>query len=455
MQTRIIGVDLAVTAAHKAIVLDPATDTYLGQPRSFHAHPQEMDRIWRWAHQGIRGPARVVVICEATGMAWYPVCVYFSRLGATVYRVHGRKTRDMRQVLQRHAGSDRIDCRALAKLYTVAGKRLVPWRGVTGDQLALQRACREAYRWREVDVAVQNRITSYDQWAWGGLRKLIPGEARDWMRQTWYDPWRVQEAGYAALAAAWQQAAPTEPTDVDWIPRWIARAAEMTALYGSPDLVGYPDLQAHMQREVARRRQAQQAHHDLHQTLILPLYRQLFPACPLESMQGVGASSAAVYMAFIQDITRFPSLERFQSWTGMVPGSHQSGDFEAKHMSLTQAGPNLVKATLYLDANVARQWDVQFAALYYRQMVEYGKHHIQALCACASHLAARIYTLLTEQRPYELRDLQQRPISAAQSRQLCLTTYKVPEEVRRRTRVRNRKARAQQRVEQRFKKRST
>lgn len=452
MQTRIIGIDLAVTAPHKAIVLDLARNEYLGKPRSFRSRSRDLLRIWEWAHEGASEPVEVIVVCEATGMAWYPLCVYFYRLGAQVLRVHGGKTRDMRQVLQRHAGSDRIDCRALAKLYVVARERLVPWHLVTGDQLALQRACREAYDWREKEVARQNRITSYDQWTWGGLTKLIPAEAQNWMHRHWYDPWDVQQAGVNTLCTAWQAASPTQPAAVDWIAKWMTRAAEMIELYATRNTVGYADLQARMGRELDLLAQAQQAQKDLHRQYIRPLYRKLYPNCQLESIKGIGVDSAAIYMAFIQDIARFPSVERFRSWCGMVPGSHQSGDFEAKHMPLTQAGPNLVKATLYLNANVARQWDVQLAALYYRQMVQFGKHHTQALCACASHLASRIYAVLNRETPYELRDLQEQPISVEASRRLCLTKYLVPEEVRQRTRVRARKERAQQRTERRFQK---
>ena len=270
------------------------------------------------------------------------------------------------------------------------------------------------------------------------------------MRQQWYDPWQVQAAGEAALSTAWTAAAPELPADVAWIPAWLARAAELIAVYGTPEQVGYADLQARITRELTWCAQAQQAQAELQRTLIRPLYRRLYPECHLESIYGIGIDSAAIYMAFIQDITRFPSLKRFRSWCGMIPGSHQSGTFQANHRPLTQAGPNLVKATLYLNANVARQWDVQLAALYYRQMVQYGKHHTQAVCACASHLASRIYTVLTEHRPYELRDLTQRPITLQESRRMCLTKYQVPEEVRQRTRVRARQARAAQRTERRF-----
>lgn len=450
MNTRVIGIDLGVTAAHKAIVLDPASGEFVGKPWSFQPYPSALERLLQRSQQGCSAPVDIVVVLEATGMAWYPVGVYLHDHGARVYRVNGRKTRDLRKVLQRHAGSDRIDCRVLAQLYLLAHQHLDRWWPPSGTQLALQRACREFMRWRAVDVAIQNRLTAYDQWAWNGLTRLIPAAARTWVRRNWYDPWRVCDAGVAALTAAWQASVSALPTDVDWIPAWVTRAAQMTQLYAAPTRVGYVDLEAAIGRNLALLAQSRQARGQLYRTRIQPLYRQLCPERWLESIYGIGAASAATYIAFILDINRFPSSAHFRNWCGIVPGSHQSGTFEAKGMPITQAAPDPIKATLYLNADVARQWDVQFAALYHRLMVKYGKHHTVAVCACASHLASRIYAVLKEQRPYELRDLKDNPITIQQSRHLCLTQYRVPAEVRQRNAVRARRARREQRTEQRF-----
>ena len=79
--------------------------------------------------------------------------------------------------------------------------------------------------------------------------------------------------------------------------------------------------------------------------------------------------------------------------------------------------------------------------IYYTQMVGYGKHHTQAVCACASHLANRIYTVLKENRPYELRDLEGKPILAADAHRLIQERLHVPEEVRQRTTKRWRQGR--------------
>jgi transposase len=453
MQTRIIGIDLGVTADHKAVVLDPATNKFVGRPWGFNSTPGALDRLIARARKGLTGPVQLIAILEATGMAWYPVGGYLHDHGVTVYRVNGRTTRDLRTVYSRHAGSDRIDCRVLARLYQVVSERLVPLLPPSGTQLALQRDCREFARWRDRDIAIQNRLTSYDQWAWRGVRRLIPAAARDWMRRHWYNPWDVVAAGEAALTAAWQAAAPEQPADVTWIPGWLHRAQEMTVLYGSPERVGYAQLQATIQRNLAVLEQCRTARARLSAHQIQPVYRRLYPDRWLETIHGIGEDSAAIYMAFIQTIDRFPTVAQFRNWCGMVPFSKQSGTGEVKGLRITQAGSNLIKATLYLNADVARQYDPGLAALYYRQMVDYGKHHTQAVCACASHLASRIYAILKQQRPYQLRNLEGHPISPSEAQHICRTQYRVPEEIRRRNQVRTRRAAAKRRTEQRYQKR--
>ena len=42
METRIIGIDLAVTAKHKAIILDQASNAYVGKLLAFRSNPAEL-----------------------------------------------------------------------------------------------------------------------------------------------------------------------------------------------------------------------------------------------------------------------------------------------------------------------------------------------------------------------------------------------------------------------------
>jgi len=70
-------------------------------------------------------------------------------------------------------------------------------------------------------------------------------------------------------------------------------------------------------------------------------------------------------------------------------------------------------------------------------MVHHGKNHKQAMGAVMSHLAARVLTVLQENRAYELRDIQGNPLSRGEARRLILSNYQVPEEIRRERRRRN------------------
>lgn len=433
MSTRIIGIDLAVTAEHQAAILDPASKQFVVKQMAFRSLPDDLDRLLQRARAGAGAEVELIVVLEATSMAWHPVGTYLAAHGAQVYRVNGRMTKDLRRVRSPHARSDRIDCQVLANLYNTYPQELDPLYIPNGAQLTLQRACRAFGRRRTALSASDNRLTAYDNWVWQGLSRLVPAAALPWVRSTWYDPWQVVDAGIEHLSSDWRQLPASKDDDGAWIASWVARAQTLTRLFVTPDAIDYPALMTAIRYELSQQAQAEQEQQRLLSTVILPLYHQLYPACPLPSIYGVGEASAAIYMAFIHTIDRFPNVESFRQWTGMTPTANQSGNAQTKGLPITQAGPSLIKATLFLDANVARQWDPQLARIYYNQMVLYGKHHTQATCAVASHLANRIYAVLKEKRPYVLSDLSGAPITPAAARRLIQERFHVSDDVRSRT----------------------
>jgi hypothetical protein len=100
-----------------------------------------------------------------------------------------------------------------------------------------------------------------------------------------------------------------------------------------------------------------------------------------------------------------------------------------------------------LDAEIARRWDPQIAAIYYDQMMNKGKHHKQAVCACATHLLDRVLVVLREDQPYELRAVDGTPVTVEQAQRLIAERYSVSQEVRQRTTKHARKERAERRAE--------
>ncbi len=456
METRIIGIDLSVRAAHKAAILDQASNTFISPVVSFHTDPAEMDRLLSIARSGAANDVRLIAVLEATGMAWYPVSVYLSDRGVEVYRVSGQQVADQRRVYQRRAKSDRIDARILARLPLTLSERIYPLILPTNPQMALQRACRELLRLRRQSTSIKLRLQAMDRLVWLELSDILPPDdpRMYWVREHWYDPWQVLEAGEAAIAQSWLQASEEPSADLAWVSALLRQAERATIVYGSRSRIMGDSLLASVLREQSRLEELESQAHWLCLNTIHPLYRQLHPQRYLETIPGIGQNSAAVYIAFIGDIRRFPSLSEFRGWTGMIPYSKQSGDARVSGLHITQAGPDPIKATAFLNAQVARRWDPQIAAVYHNQMTALGKHYLQAICACATHLLDRVYVILRDNRPYELRDVDGTPVDKDVAHRICQKRYLVPDSVRRHTAHRVRQARREMRLEHLYERRS-
>ncbi len=454
---RTIGIDLALTAAHKAVVAD-AQGHFLTPVLTFTTSPADLERLLARARDGAVDTSLRVVM-EPTGMAWFPIAVFFARHGVPTYLVNSQEVADLRRYYQRHAKSARIDARVLVRLPLVNPDKLHRLHLPTATTLACQRACKQLDRLDGQRVALKNRIEALDRFAWPGLEPQIFAApfapAPRWFRRHWYDPRRVVQAGAELIRCEWQASGLDPDDDGNWASHLVRLAGEVLALYGADSpYLDFAALQAEVGREQSWLEEVEQRHHQLRMEVVRPLYRQIHPSRALESLKGVGQDSAAVYASFVGAVERFTSVRDFRGWSGLVPESAQSGGSEAKGQHITQAGPDLVKKYAFLDAESARQWDPQIAAIYYTQMVQRGKHHNQAVCACATHLLDRVLAVLRTDQPYELRDVDGRAVRVAEARTIVLTRYQVPAEVRRRTTRRQRQQRTDQRAEHQYERES-
>ena len=85
---RTIGIDLAVTAAHKAIVFDDATGKYVTKVWSFHARWEEIVALVTRAREGVAADHPLRAVLEPTGMAWFTVTVPLPGEGFHLLRVY-------------------------------------------------------------------------------------------------------------------------------------------------------------------------------------------------------------------------------------------------------------------------------------------------------------------------------------------------------------------------------
>ena len=68
-------------------------------------------------------------------------------------------------------------------------------------------------------------------------------------------------------------------------------------------------------------------------------------------------------------------------------------------------------------------------------MVDRGHCHTQATVGVARKLIERTWTVLARQQPYQLRDVDQTPVTARAAKQITASKYVVPEDVRKRSRT--------------------
>lgn len=457
---RTIGMDLAITGTHKAIVVDDQCNAIGGVIR-LRTDPAELDALLRRAQHSTHGKEAIRVVMESTGLAWLPLSSYLIQRGVTVYLVNTQQVADLRRFYKKHVKSDRIDCRVLARLPWVNPEALHPLHLADADHLSGQRWCKQQDELAERMTAIQNRVQAWERAFWPGLEEVVKDLFAPWVcrwREVWYDPWRLQSADPAPLQAFLVEAG-ADPEQVESLAAGLQQVAQQAiALFGTPERdlsphVDYTALQDQVLREL-RLLAHYQAEHQGVRCRMQALYRQVYPSRHVESIKGVGSDGAAVYVFFVGDVGRFARQKAFRGWSGIVPESGQSGDVEKKGLRITKAGPDLVKKYAYINADVARQWDPQIAAIYYDQMVHKGKHHRQAVCTCATHLLDRVRAVLRDERPYELRDVEGTPLTWQEGRAIIAQRYQVPEEVRRRNSQRARKARRDERAERKRKRRS-
>ncbi len=451
---RIIGMDLAVTGAHKAVVMS-GQGAYVSPVLSLRTEPEELARLLKRAREGAPADEPVSVVMESTGHAWLPVAAYLLERDVKVYVVNTQQVVDLRRFYQKHAKSDRIDARVLARLVLVNPEQLHALRPPCGEMLALQRVCKQVVWLTAQETALKNQIIALDRLVWlAGWHGIFPDAfsfAARWCRRHYYHPLRVQHTNPADIQQDWGEAACPQSHEYAWPQALTELAVKVVSVYGdSGRYLDFDGLEAEVLSKQGLLEDMIVETRRLRREVLRPLYYKLHPERHLETLMGVGEDSAAVYLSFIGDPHRFANASAFRSWSGMVPRSSQSGSYEGKGLHISQAGPNLIKYTAFLNADVARRYDPQLAKIYYDQMVHKGRHHGQAVCTVATHLLDRILLVLKQERPYELRDLEGRPLTKVQARALVLARYTVPEAIRARSRHQSQEERRQRRAERPF-----
>jgi transposase len=439
-----VGIDLH-QGRHRARCLDERAQPCDGF--SFQTTPEGLAIL---EERVFRDGANPIILLEPAGLPWKMVAVYLRSRhpDCRLVKAKTQKVAALRRYLRGPVKSDRLDALTLAKMPFIDSEKLVEIYLPPAEVHALQRLTRQRKR-LESDVSGRKiRISAIVDGYLPGVRRTFDdawsAPFRAFLRSR-LNPYAVIREGEEALHAFLSKASPrskwsrVETRLVFLACQSVAAVCELSRPAGTVNEEFFLDLQDEIAREL-RLMESEEAESESLARRIAELYRKLHPSDNLTSIPGVGEHTAPIFLSAVGDPARFHSQSAFANWEGVVPGARQSSDVEAKGLRMTKAGPSIMRMGLYQAGDIGRRWDPQLAAVYYREMVYHGKNHRQAMGAVMSHLGARVFTVLREDRPYELRDTEGNPISKDDARRLILSKYQVPEEIRRERRRRNRKA---------------
>ncbi len=338
---------------------------------------------------------------EASGSYWYGLVGWLKAAQEPVSLVSPNYTRAQRRVSAPHAKSDARDAEALARVAFQRGDRVRhPADLPEGARLNLQLLCRHRYTLQGDATRIKLRLL-------GWLGFTTPGLA-EWLGGDFSPADRALIARYPVVARVLRRGKAQRRA---FLERSAAREIDDEALDALFELA----RQAYRPRDLDDRLVAEQITMELQRLAlneklvreldrrIAPLLSHCDPQGLARSLPGFGPVVAPILVAEAgTDLSRFSTPHRFAAWTGLVARAHGTAGRQAGGLRMTKAGRSIVKAALYLAANVARQHDPELRA-FYEQLRAKGKHHNVAVIAVAHRLARLYWWIMTEQRPFQTR----------------------------------------------------
>jgi transposase len=417
-----LGVDVACRAEHQATLAVHGKPVWKG--RKFLTRPRDLERLW--ADLGLEDPAELTVVLEPTRNAWIVLAHWFRARGARVVMVPTTQSADLRAYYSKHTKNDRLDSELLARLPLLHPEGL---REFTGDGSAdpLRRLVKQRSTMVKRRTAVYSRLDALVELlgpAWYAVLGSNYGKAALMVLARYADPNALIRLGHARLArflvrhsrGFWRE---------DHAQAFLSAARETLKLWAVPDGsagIDFAELGADIAAEADQARFLTEQIEDLDER-IANLYEQADPEQIIATAPGVGPVTRAVIAGRIGDPHRFTSLAAIRAYSGLVPKVSQSGNSDPV-LGLTKAGDPLLREALFIAADQARRTDPQLGAKYARLMTG-DRHHDSAICHIATNLLTRIATCWRTGQPYVIRDVDGRPVTAAEGRQIVSEQYKV------------------------------
>jgi len=123
----------------------------------------------------------------------------------------------------------------------------------------------------------------------------------------------------------------------------------------------------------------------------------------ITSIPGIALPTGAAILAEIGDVSRFENEGKLVAYAGIDATVHQSGQFNAGKMHMSKRGSPYLRLALWQAASMAIRHNEELK-IYYQKKRKEGKAHGTALGAVCRKLLIRVYVILKQNRPYEIRN---------------------------------------------------
>jgi transposase len=392
---RYVGIDLGLRTKHKVTVYDGPNR--IGKPFSIETSHDGLEYLLKRATKGYDGPVNFVF--EPTSTVWLSLAAYLSAAGHRTYMVKTQKSSDFRKFFSKYAKSDSIDSGVLARIPQIdprgVNELLVP----TAEETTLKRQVKRRERYvsdaSKQKLRIQALLLMVNPFLIASLGNDKFGKATVEFLKKYADPEKVVNRGLSRLEQFLNKHSKGQ-VDKQRAGKVFEACQKTVELYRSLRIekrlpFDYEAVQEEILEELELMEEIEARAKRVEKQMIA-MYKALCPERVLEQLRGVGPIIAANIIATTGNINRFKNGRKFVAYCGLCPRKNQTGNSDKK-MKITKAGQSVLKKSLYLAADVARNWDPEFAVYYGRRYAK-GDHHDYILVALARKMALRVYALL-------------------------------------------------------------
>lgn len=419
MAYRNVGIDLSVTAKHKAQVSDEQGKRIVSK-FSFSTSKKDLDALCQKALNGASQGTKLRFICEPTEMSWFPLAIYAKSNDHAIVRVKAHRAHDLRKYFARHKKNDDLDAGVLTVMPMIDPQAVEEIYLPDAQTFALERCNRQQEKITAQIAAIKNRLSSLYHWVMPGLLDCFDdhfdSRTREFYRR-FSNPFTAKEAGIPRISEVLKSTGRQKMKDE--LPKKIYSVvcAACEIYLKASSYVDFNEIQDEVNLELEILEAQEEALAKV-KDRVENLYEKVHPSKNIESLKGISKNLGPSLVSIIGNPQRFSSQSKLRCFSGIIPEQDDSGAINKKGLPITQEGPARFRRDLFISSDVARQWDPQLAKTYYEQMVNKGHCHTEAICAVIPKILNRVLCVLKEERSYELRDPEGNPISSKEAKRM-------------------------------------